>query len=52
MKKKDKRVSITVTFDDALLLELAIKAHEADMKLNDFIEMILEDYIKEEKKKK
>ena len=52
MKKKDKRVSIKVNITDELFMELALKAHEADMTFNSFIEMILEDYIKEEKKKK
>lgn len=42
---KKKFVKVTVDLPIEVIAELAIQAHEADMKLNDFIVKILEEYV-------
>ena len=53
MKKKDKRVAVQIDLPDDVLLRLCLLAHEADMTLNAFVNMILREYIdKIEKQRK
>ena len=41
--------TIQVELDDETFIGLALEAHEADMKLNDFMVMVISDFITEEK---
>ena len=40
--------TIHVDLDDETFIKLALGAHEADMKLNDFMVMVISDFITEE----
>lgn len=46
-KKPDTRVSIEISLENDLLLKLAMMAHEKDITLNQLIQNILVDYLKE-----
>lgn len=41
-------MDIEIELDEDLFVMIAIKAHEEDMKLNDFILKILDKYLEEE----
>ena len=40
--------TVYVDLDDETFIKLALAAHEADMKLNDYIVMVISDFITEE----
>ena len=40
--------TVYVDLDDETFIKLALGAHEADMKLNDYIVMVISDFITEE----
>lgn len=40
--------TVHVDLDDETFIKLALGAHEADMKLNDYIVMVISDFITEE----
>lgn len=40
--------TVQVDLDDETFIKLALAAHEADMKLNDYIVMVISDFITEE----
>ena len=40
--------TVQVDLDDETFIKLALGAHEADMKLNDYIVMVISDFITEE----
>jgi hypothetical protein len=53
-EKSEREDLVTVDIDiaDDVLLYLALEAHKADMKLNDYMVMLLEDYIKRNEMRK
>ena len=40
--------TVYVDLDDETFIKLALAAHEADMKLNDYIVMVISDFVTEE----
>lgn len=49
--KRSEMIKVNIDIDDDLLLQLAILAHERDMKLNDLIVELLEEAIKNHEKR-
>ena len=45
LKVKDKRVAVQLDLSNEVLLQLCLLAHESDMTLNAFVNMILKEYI-------